>query len=288
MKRFIMTSVLALGLASSLSAQSVERDLAYGPRDRNTLDLYLPAGEGAAPVVMFIHGGRWFRNDKSQIELYGRIEALTGAGIAVASINHTYSSEALWPAQREDVLAALRFLTENGTELGIDPDHLAVWGQSSGAHLALWSALVDLESDAIEVDAVVSWYAPSNLSQLTEDRANDDVPGANERFPEPSPESQLIGVPVPENPEAADAASPERALAALEKDVPLPPFFLVHGDADQVVSPLQSVRLMEALQAHGTDVSLRIVASGGHGGDGFEAVVPEVVDFLRPILIPDR
>jgi acetyl esterase/lipase len=258
-------------LATSVDATTVYSDISYGPGDRNTMDLYLPDGVENAPVVVFIHGGRWFRGDKSQIELYDRVESLTQAGIGIASINYTYSSEAIWPQQIDDVMAALHYVNDNGGTYGYDASRMAVWGQSSGAHLALWAGLKSAEDPDLDLATVVSWYAPSDLFSITADRVADDVPGENERFPEPSPESLLIGLPVPDNKPEADAASPQSYAASLPDGKPLPDFLLTHGTQDFVISPLQTQRMYDTLIAQGgsEDVQLRWVVDGRHGGDLF-------------------
>ena len=276
-----MTS-LCLSGAASLAADPTISDLSYGPRERNTLDLYLPEGAETPPIVMFIHGGRWFRNDKTQIELYDRVPSLLTAGIAIASINYSYSSDAIWPAQLEDIHAALRFIRDNAETHGYDANRIAVWGQSSGAHLALWAGLTAEEALGAPLSAVVSWYAPSDLYALPADRLADDVPGGNERFQEPTPESLLIGAPAPENKDLADAASPAAYLQTLEQGAPLPNFLLTHGDADFVVSPLQTERMHALLQAQGgaKALALETVPGGKHGGDAFTAFTPRAVEFL--------
>ncbi|OIQ32886.1 MAG: hypothetical protein BM562_03890 [Alphaproteobacteria bacterium MedPE-SWcel] len=279
MKTAILLSAAA-SLVASLSHAEVIRNIAYGEGARNQLDLYLPDGVDAPPVVLFIHGGRWFRNDKDQIHVHDRADALMDAGIAVASMNYTYSADAIWPAQRDDVAAALRFLAMQGAQYGYNAQKIAVWGQSSGAHLALWAGILAAEDPDIDLKGVVSWYAPSNLSEIAADRVNDDVPD-RDMGTGPTPEAQLIGAPVAETPALADAASPEAVIAALPEGMPLSPFLLMHGTADVVVSPLQSDRLYETLWTRGADVSLTRVEGAGHGGDLFAPMVPKAVDFLQ-------
>ncbi len=263
MLRTILICVASLAVTVA-GATEIRSDIAYGPAERNVFDLYLPDGDALAPVVVFVHGGRWFRNDKTQVQLYGRVEAMNEAGFAVVSIDHTYSTQAIWPAQKEDVASALSYIMENGQALGLDTSRVAVWGQSSGAHLALWAALIAMDDPKIDVDAVVAWYAPSNLYEMRADRVNDDVPGANERHAEPSPESNLLGASVPENRPVADAASPERVFSAGEWSVEeYPSFFLAHGTADSIVSPIQSEKLRNTLASKGAKVSLRLVPGGG-------------------------
>lgn len=278
------TATLALAAilcgATPVMAHDAHEDLAYGDGERNVLDLYLPQGVENPPVVMYIHGGAWFRGDKEQVEDYDRLKLMNEAGIAVATINHTWSQQATWPAQRNDVEAAIRFLQDNAGTYGYDMSRFVVWGQSSGAHLALWSAVMDAEDDSLGIDAVVSWYAPSDLHRLWQDRIDDDVAGANEKERLPSPETNLIGIDAVENKAAADAASPVLQAAALAEGTALPPILLVHGDSDPRVSPLQSQRAYDVFAERGGEVELIIVEGGGHGGEPFNSAVQPSLDFI--------
>jgi acetyl esterase/lipase len=278
----VLAAACAVACVGPADAANLISDVAYGPKDRNQLDLYLPDGVDDAPIVVFIHGGRWFRGDKEQIELYNRIESLTNAGIGIASINYTYTSEDIWPTQIEDVMGAIEFVSQNGGTYGYDGSKLAVWGQSSGAHLALWAGLLSQETLGIDLAAVVSWYAPSDLFNITLDRVADDVAGENERFPEPSPESLLVGVPVPDSKDEADAASPLVYAQRLPSGTELPDFMLTHGTADFVISPLQTQRMYDVLvnQGGAETVTLKWVDGGGHGGDHFDAETPYATQFL--------
>ncbi|QDC09340.1 alpha/beta hydrolase [Oceanicola sp. D3] len=279
-----MKTALLLTLATSLVASAahaeVLRDVAYGEGDRNQLDLYLPDGVENPPVVLFIHGGRWFRNDKSQINVLDRADALMEAGIAVASMNYTYSTNAIWPAQKDDVAEALRFLSDHGADYGYDAGEIAVWGQSSGAHLALWAGIIAAQEADINLQGVVSWYAPSNLTDIAADRAKDDVPD-RDMGDGPTPEAQLIGAPVADSPDLADAASPVAVISQLPEDVQLPPMLLMHGTQDIIVSPLQSDRLYDTLKDRGAEASLTRVEGASHGGELFAPMVPQVIDFLH-------
>lgn len=282
MKTTCWMTGLALAMAGPVMADS-HLDIAYGDGARQQLDLYLPENVDTPPIVVFVHGGRWFRNDKGQIALYDRITALNEAGIAIASINYTFSDQAIWPAQRDDLRAALTFVRDHADEYGYDNSDMAVWGQSSGAHLALWAAFDQAASGDVALDALISWYAPSDLYQIIPDRAADDVIDRGNLAKEPTPESQLIGAPVPENRALADAASPLKFLETLPEGTALPATLLVHGDQDFVISPLQTERLYDAMtqRAASGPVALRIVEGADHGGDLFNAEVAPVVAFLK-------
>ena len=285
----------AQGEASAGAIEPTHEAVRYGPRERNRLDLYLPDGDAdarARPLVLFIHGGRWFRNDRSQIHRHDRAARLTEAGFAVASMDHTYSSEAAWPAQREDVAAALRFLSDAADRYGYDASRIAVWGQSSGAHLTLWALVLSARDEAPRVSAVVSWYAPSDLPNVAADREADAAPGGAGRSSEPSPEARLVGADsheTPANPadiaSALEAASPLAAIRALPPEAELPTMLLVHGTADPVVSPRQTQRLYATVIARDPDgATLRLVKGGEHGGEEFDPVVGETIAFLEDAL----
>jgi acetyl esterase/lipase len=264
-------------------------DVAYGNKTRNHLDLYLPADVEKPPLVVFIHGGSWFRNDKTQVRLYDRVDALLEAGIAIASMDYTYSTEETWPSQLDDVRNAFEFLRSQADSYGYDATRIAVWGQSSGAHLALWAAFDQASDPDTRLDALISWYAPSDLYNIAPDRKADDVPD-NSRFDrEPSPETLLVGKPVPEHKELADSASPAVYLQTLAPGVPLPATLLMHGTQDATISPLQSERLFQRMNARGgaAPLELRYVEGGGHGGKLFHDAVPGVIEFLRKALSAD-
>ena len=145
------------------------------------------------------------------------------------------------------------------------------------------AALKLAETPGDGVDAVVSWYAPSDLYNISADRAGDDVPDRDPVVSEPAPEDVLLGVSTNENKAAADAASPVPYLLSMANGAKLPPLLIVHGDADNVVSPRQRERLYQAWRAYSGDgsVKLRIVQGGGHGGERFESEPAVAIAFLK-------
>lgn len=120
----------------------VGTDIEYGDRERNRLDLYLPDDVKNPPLVVFIHGGRWCRNDKSQITRHDRAAKLAGAGLAVASINHTWSTQARWPVQRDDLHRAFAFLRARAGVHGYDAAVLRYGGSPRGRILRFGRLLI--------------------------------------------------------------------------------------------------------------------------------------------------
>jgi acetyl esterase/lipase len=121
-------------------------NLRYGPHERNVLDLWQakskPDAPGPAPVVVFFHGGGFRNGDKSSVPALLVLKCLD-AGISVASANYRLSTTAPYPAPMLDGARVIQFVRFRSKELGIDPDRIAVSGNSAGAGIALWVGLHD-------------------------------------------------------------------------------------------------------------------------------------------------
>jgi dipeptidyl aminopeptidase/acylaminoacyl peptidase len=85
----------------------------------------------------------------------------------------------------------------------------------------------------------------------------------------------LLGGPIEDNKEKAAQASP---ITFVSKDDP--PFFICHGDQDQLVPPNQSVRLDAALRKVGVESTLIIVKGAGHGFDNNPEVEKMTTEFF--------
>lgn len=253
------------------------------------LDLWLPADPaGPVPVVVFVHGGGWRLGSRHSVgPAYAGaspspFEVVAAAGIAVASVDHRLSGEAVWPAQLHDVRAAVRWLRSRADELGLDADRVAAWGESAGGHLAAMLGLAgpDLEGDvgvtgpSSAVCAVVAWYGPSDVATVPADPTDPTTR-----------EAQLLGAPPATVPALAAQASPLTHVTPAT-----PPFLLLHGDADRLVPHAQSVALARALEAAGAPVELHLLAGADHMWLGTPAAADEAlartVAFLRAHLLP--
>ena len=247
----------------------VLRDLEYvkGGHERQKLDLYLPekVEQAPLPVIVWIHGGGWRGGSKDNCPAMG----FATQGYAVASINYRLSQHATFPAQIEDCKAAIRWLRANAAKYHFDPDHIGVWGASAGGHLvALLGTTGDLKkwdvgdnlNQSSRVQAVVDFFGPTDFRNLKGDAE--------------SPVSKLLGGPAAENKEKAAAASPVTYVAKGD-----PPFLIIHGDMDPLVSVSQSEVLAEALKKAGDDVTLKVLPGAKHGGREF--ATPETRKVIR-------
>ncbi|MEU8258921.1 alpha/beta hydrolase [Micromonospora inaquosa] len=251
-----------------------------------TLDLVVPVdAPHPVPVLVWIHGGAWlFGSPKQPPDWLMEADPFTAAvraGFAVASAQYRLSGEAHFPAQLDDVKAAVRWLRRHGDTVGVDRERIAVWGESAGGHLASMLALTGEDQDDTRVRAAVCWYAPSNLLTM---QSQAHPAGTIDHDAADSPESLLIGAPLAGNPELGRAASPISFVTAQA-----PPVLLVHGDQDLVVPVGQSEELAAALTAAGAEVELSVVRGADHcfGGVPLEPLIRDTLAFFSQVLAPD-
>ncbi|MEB2777929.1 alpha/beta hydrolase [Algoriphagus sp. D3-2-R+10] len=249
---------------------------------KHLLDLYLPANVSEkVPLIVFIHGGGWLSNDKYADMGYMKetVSEILESGYALASIDYRFSTQAIFPAQMLDCNAAISFLVDNADNYGIDTERMVVMGFSAGGHLA---SMVGLAKNN-EVDdffipgsnkdfsfkGVVDFYGPADLTLF---------PGANDAN---SPEGILIGAAPLDRPDLAKNASPVSFVD--END---PPFLIIHGEKDDLVSPRQSHLLSSWLKVKGVPNELIIVKGAPHFGPMFdvEEIRMKVMAFLRKYL----
>ncbi len=137
------------------SSPNVRRNVSYGPHARNVLDLYLPPSPRAkkVPCALYVHGGAFLSGDKSSVRP-DWVKHLNGKGVAVASVNYRYSTQAPYPAPMMDVARAVQYLRAHADEYGLDPGRFAAWGGSAGAVISMWLAFHDDLADPRSPDPV--------------------------------------------------------------------------------------------------------------------------------------
>lgn len=273
-----MTTEPATPAAAPALTPTVLRDVVFaepvGFRPLS-LDLWRPATTGV-PVVVFLHGGGWRVGSRRTMTPTmpgdGPFARIAAAGLAVASIDYRLSGEACFPAQVDDVAAALAWLRENGDEHGLDASRIVLWGESAGATLA---ALVALSRDDARagVRGVVDWYGPSDLAVLAEDQGGLDDPDLRE--------AGWLGHAVGADLDRAHAASPVFQVVS-----GAPPFHIAHGTVDGAVPASQSVALAQALLGAGAEAELTLVPGAGHlwqGDVDRDAILDAAIAFSRRV-----
>ncbi|MDH6130847.1 acetyl esterase/lipase [Kitasatospora sp. MAA4] len=221
------------------------------------LDLHVPAGPGPFPVVVWIHGGGFAFGDRrflpDTVERDAVFTALAAAGIATATIDYRLSGEAHFPAQLDDVTAALAHLRANAEALGLDAERIGIWGESAGGTFGALAALGDGR-----IAAAVCWYPLTDLAARWPQRSD-------------SNEGLLLGGSPAELPELAALGSPVAQVGP-----GAPPFLLLHGTADRQVPSSHSEQLHERLLKAGGRSTYLPVPGADHCFEGY-GDVPELI-----------
>jgi len=279
------------------------RTIADGSVRQLTLDVFThPDGEGPKPLVVYVSGGGFIVSIKESARLQRAYVA--EAGFVVASIDYTALSHGpgvTFADSVADVKSAIRFLRANAAEFGIDPTKVAVWGESAGGYLAAMAGATggtdEFDSGenpnvSSEVQAVVDNFGGSSLAYLAEDF--DEAAKAFWNNPDGALAKYVHGP-------AGGVLDPEnetliKADPATYVNPATPPFLLFHGDADNLLSPSQTLRLHTALRLVGASSERYVLAGRSHGDLAFigdpeggrawltTTVLDIIVAFLRTAL----
>ena len=185
-----------------------------------------------APCVIVVHGGGWDSGDRTQLPELNHW--LARRGYAVAAVSYRLAPRHVWPAQRDDVRAAIATLKARSAELGIDPQRLVLLGRSAGGQIAQVVAYTAREA---AIRGVVALYAPSDLYFGYVNTHEDDM------LRSPALMRQFLG------------GSPEQVRAQYESASALnfvtpavPPTLLLHGRNDALAWYRHSERLAARLR----------------------------------------
>jgi acetyl esterase/lipase len=259
-----------------------------------TLDLYATPPSGAAkPAILWVHGGGWrqgtTRADPGYADWTQLLAGIAARGFVVAAVDYRLSGEAKFPAALQDVEDAVRWLRKNAAPYGIDPKHVAIWGASSGAHLAALAAtacedrsLDDKASDVSIspcVEAAVDWFGPTDFSLALKPPAPGNAPTSPSVIDDME---AFVGCRLAQCPQATlRAVNPISYVSAKS-----PAFLIMHGTADKTVSIADSNALDAALKAKGADVQMIAYPGLAHGFAGAspeqkQAILQTVIDFFQ-------
>lgn len=247
-KVVVAVALLALTGPAPATAQSVDirRDLEYGTANgkRLLLDAYVPQGRGPRPAVVMIHGGGWRVGDKAS---WGpEAERLAARGWVAFSINYRLDEPSVFPAEVDDVQAAVAWVRAHAGEYGVDTSRIAALGESAGGHLAAMLATLGEGRGRIRVGA--AWSPPVDLTALAGSRGNAWV-------------RPLFGCTQETCPETLAQASPVTHVD--RRDAPL---YLVNS-TEELVPLSQSQALAERLKAAGVDYRLDVFPGNRHALD---------------------
>ena len=274
MRMIILAAAMLMSLTVSAQVEKTWLDVDYvgDGIEGHKMDIHVPDdGKESHKVIVLIYGSAWFSNNAkaSAFQSYGK--QLLDGGFAVVSINHRASTEAKFPAQINDVKAAIRYVRGNAAKYGFDTSFVGITGFSSGGHLSSLAGTtngvktkkfgkvkIDIEGslgaytkESSRVDAVVDFFGPIDMSRMERCETYKD---------DKSPEAVLLGCSPSKNPDLSKALSP---MSYIDKNDPK--FLVIHGDADPVVPYCQSEFFAKALSDKGVLEDFIIVPNGNHG-----------------------
>lgn len=216
-------------------------DIAYGPRPRQRLDVYVPAGPAVTrSVIVFFYGGNWQFGDKAGYRFVA--EALTRHGHIVVIPDYRVYPAAVFPGFVEDSARAVAWVTGNIARYGGNADAVHLMGHSAGAYNAAMLALNTPYLRAVGVPreriaGVIGIAGPYDFLPLTDPTLR-----------------TIFG------PEATRA----RTQPINFVDRSAPPMLLVTGADDTTVRPRNTRRLAARLKEEGVLVREVVYPDQGH------------------------
>lgn len=270
-------AILSLGFLaiwqSSSPAADLRRDLEYARLGAESLrlDASVPDGEGPFPIAILIHGGGWSGGDKTGrdpknpgADVYPWFEPLTAAKFTWFSINYRLAPEHRWPACFDDVETAIRWVKAHASEYKGDAKRIALFGHSAGGHLAFLAAVHG--SEDARVQAVVG-YAPVTDFEF-------ELPMRHHKLS--TSLQKLHGL--------SEEITPA-TLSILRETAPItyvhagmPPFLILHGDADVTVPLQESRNFQERVKAAGGVCELMIIPGAPHRLNDWDKFSPGYAD----------
>lgn len=239
-------------------------DISYGPGgNEHLLDIWrrpdLAPGH-RAPVLIQVPGGAWTINGKRP-QAYTLMSRMVELGWICVSINYSKSPRAKFPAHIIDVKRAIAWVRENIGDYGGDSDFIAITGGSAGGHLASLAGLTPndptfqpgFERADTTVQAVAPYYGVYNFT---------DFDNMHEMML-PFLETFVMKARYQDEPERFSAASP---ISYVHGEAP--PYFVLHGDRDELVPHGQARAFCAALRGAGAaTVSYAELANAHHAFD---------------------
>jgi acetyl esterase/lipase len=249
----------------------------WSPRDKEA---------GPRPGILLIHGGAWAMGSRKKMRPYG--EAFAEAGYVAVSVDYRKLPKYAFPHCLHDVKAAVRWMRLNAEDLGLDPNRIAVMGQSAGGHLAALLATTAQEENfkgdansgpSSAVQSAIVMYGPTDLRPLGAYIKKNEGRLVGRRFRRFFSDfftREQQGVVDPYG-----AASP-----VLYVDEQTSPIFLIHGADDKLVTTAHSRAMLQAMAQAGVPGKLIELEGEKHAFDHGQpdlrrSLVEQMIAFLN-------
>jgi acetyl esterase len=258
----------------------VEERTIAAPSGNARIRLYDPGTPAPAPTVVLLHGGGWVMGNLDTYDGFAR-QIAKRSGLRCLNVEYALAPEHSFPAPLDDCIAAVRWAMSEGAKLGIDPERVALVGDSAGANLSLAVCLALRQEQSQRPRGAALLYGGYSLDF---DTASQRAYGSgayflgteemqrywNDYLPEQSARLNPLAVPM-----LADLAG-------------LPPLYVAACEFDPLLNDSQ--RLAERAKAAGLDCELRVWKGVVHAAVSLmgwiDAMGPEmdrVGEFLRRV-----
>jgi len=287
--RAITQSLARLDPQAPKMAFMVDHYIPSNETDRKIhLRIYDPGVEGKpCPALVFVHGGGWTVGSVDEFDSSIRRLA-NSSGLLIAAMDYRLAPENPFPAALNDVIATVKWIKENGESIGIDPNRIALGGDSAGANLALASAIAlrnEGQGDAVRaLYLLYGLYTPDKNTESMQLFGNGEYGITKTQF------QWVMNMTF----QRRDDWSNPLAFPILDNLTGnLPPMYIAAMGLD----PLRddSILLSEKLKLAGQEYYLSIWPGVAHGALSLISVTPEIekyVDalstYLRGVLMSDQ
>lgn len=255
------------------------------------LTAYYNPSESGRPWIAVVHGGSWAAGSRTNTETASA--EFYAEGFNVFNIAYRLTTDyrgnpgAPWPAQRDDVVAAIDWVKANADAFGIDPERGALYGFSAGGHLAASAGL--LGNGSARVHAVVSVSGVLQPHRVVDVAVSDPAVGHGGDFPTAANKTLMnwesVAMRCPRLTTWTDCNSrwsdflPETHISADD-----PPVLILQGTADPAVPPQTGRAFSYWLTKSGVENTLTEGVNWGHTealafDDGWRQ--KQVMDFLK-------
>ena len=159
--------VKARGIAPAPVAAVVDRAIP-GPAGELPVRIYRPETDvGPLPALVYYHGGGHVIGNLDTHDAVAR-NLCNGARCVIVSVDYRLAPEHKFPAAAEDAFAAVRWCATPGADIGIDPERIAIGGDSAGGNLAAVAALMARDAGGPSIRLQVLVYPVTDYGCDTE------------------------------------------------------------------------------------------------------------------------
>ena len=227
---------------------NLQKDIVYDERHNLRLDAYVPPGTGPHSAVVIVHGGGWEAGDKVTY-VTPLFEPLAKAGFAWFSIDYRLTPDASHEEQLQDLRGAIAFIRSNSDRFRIDPNRIAIVGESASGQMVTQVAPEKLPG----VAAVVSFYGVYDFNALVNEFSPRSIPSRLFRL------TQL-------DEHAREVMRRFSPIYNVRRD--MPPLLLIHGTNERLHA--QGVAMARKLAETNSQYDFIEIEGAPHGIENWE------------------